>query len=83
MVQIYVAEASAPARVSLARATAASSAIVFVSAESSEESEGYRLTREILSDPDALAEIRAAEEEIARGDVVHGIAAVRALRPRR
>ena len=45
-----------------------------------DESEGHRLTREILSDPEALAEIRAAEEEIARGDVVHGVEAVRALR---
>ena len=83
MIQMYVTEASTPARLSVAAAPTTSTAVVFLSAESSEESEGHRLTREILSDPDALDEIRAAEEEIARGDVVRGIAAVRALRPRR
>jgi hypothetical protein len=41
------------------------------------------LTREILSHPRALAEIAAARDEIARGDVVRGTDAVRALRPRR
>jgi hypothetical protein len=41
------------------------------------------ITREILSDPQALAEIAAAREEIARGDVVRGVDNVRALRPRR
>jgi hypothetical protein len=56
---------------------------VFAWMASSGESEGLRLTREILSDPDALAEIRAAREEIARGDVVRGVDNVRALRPRR
>jgi antitoxin YefM len=48
----------------------------------SAETEGLRMTREILDDPNALAEIRAAEKEIARGNVVRGTAAVRALRPR-
>lgn len=39
-------------------------------------------TLDILSDPQALAEIREAEDEVARGDVVRGVDAVRALRPR-
>lgn len=43
---------------------------------------GMAMTREILSDPGALAEIRAARSEIARGDVVRGVEAIRALRPR-
>ncbi len=85
MVQMYVAEASTSERVRVTRrfaASTATTATVFLSAESSRESEGHRLTREILSDPDALAEIVAAREAIARGDAVRGIAAVRALRPR-
>lgn len=40
-------------------------------------------TLEILSDPEAMSDIRAAREEVARGDVVEGVEAVRALRPRR
>ena len=47
------------------------------------EDEGSVLTREILSDPAAIAEIAAAREEIARGDYVQGADAIRALRPRR
>ncbi|MGH3302541.1 MAG: hypothetical protein ACRDOK_12815 [Streptosporangiaceae bacterium] len=43
----------------------------------------WRMTAEVLSDPKALAQIQAAREEIARGDVVRGIEAVRALRPPR
>ncbi len=41
------------------------------------------LTREILRNPRALAEIAAARADIARGDAVHGVDAVRALRPPR
>jgi hypothetical protein len=52
-------------------------------AENSEDDPGMAITREILSDPQALTEIAAAREEIARGDVVRGIDNVRALRPRR
>jgi hypothetical protein len=52
-------------------------------AASTGETEGERMTREILSDPNALAEIRAAREEVARGDVVSGVDNVRALRPRK
>lgn len=40
-------------------------------------------TLEILSDPEAMAEIREAHHEVARGEVIDGIEAVRALRPRR
>lgn len=61
----------------------APTAVVFPWTASSEETEGQRAAREILADPDALTEIREAEDEIARGDVVRGIAAIRELRPRR
>lgn len=37
-------------------------------------------TLSVLSDPDALADIREADAAYARGDVVRGIDAVRALR---
>ncbi len=37
-------------------------------------------TLDILSDPSALAEIREADSEIARGDVIRGVGAVRDLR---
>lgn len=40
-------------------------------------------TLDILSDPEALAEIRQAEAEVARGEIIEGVEAVRALRPRR
>jgi hypothetical protein len=56
---------------------------VFPWVVSSGESEGLTLTREILADPNALIEIAAARDEIARGDVVRGVDNVRALRPRR
>jgi prevent-host-death family protein len=36
-------------------------------------------TLDVLSDPQALADIREADEAYARGDVVRGIDAVRAL----
>jgi len=39
-------------------------------------------TLEFLSDGDAMADIRAAREEIVRGEVIEGVDAVRALRPR-
>ena len=38
-------------------------------------------TLSVLSDPDALADIREADAAYARGEVVRGIDAVRALRP--
>ena len=37
-------------------------------------------TLSVLSDPEALADIREADAAYARGDVVRGIDAVRALR---
>ncbi|MFD0202566.1 MULTISPECIES: type II toxin-antitoxin system Phd/YefM family antitoxin [Saccharothrix] len=39
-------------------------------------------TLEVLSDPNAMAAIRQSRDEVARGDVVRGVEAVRALRPR-
>lgn len=42
-----------------------------------------RITAEILAEPGALTEIAVAGAEIAAGDVVSGVEAVRALRPRR
>jgi prevent-host-death family protein len=39
-------------------------------------------TLEILSDPESLAGVREARDEVTRGDVVRGVDAVRALRPR-
>ena len=47
-----------------------------------EDLEALEETLDILSDPDALAEIREAEAEIERGEVVEGVDVVRALRPR-
>ena len=38
-------------------------------------------TLDVLSDAEALADIREADAARARGDVVRGVAAVRALRP--
>lgn len=40
-------------------------------------------TLDILDDPEVLAEIREAEAEVARGDVVRGVDTVRVLRPQR
>ena len=39
-------------------------------------------TLEVLSDGEAMADIREAREEVARGEVIEGVDAVRALRPR-
>ena len=39
-------------------------------------------TLDVLSDPEALADIRQAEAEVGRGNVVRGVDAVRALRSR-
>jgi antitoxin YefM len=38
-------------------------------------------TLSVFSDPEALADIREADAAYARGDVVRGVDAVRALRP--
>ena len=43
----------------------------------------WRETAEILADPEAVAELAAAEEADARGDVIRGKDAVRDLRPQR
>lgn len=40
-------------------------------------------TLEILSDPEAMADIQEARNEAARGEVIEGVEAVRALRPHR
>lgn len=42
---------------------------------------GLEETLDILSDPEALSEIRQAEAEVARGGGVRGSEAIRALRP--
>jgi hypothetical protein len=82
MTQMYVTGEGTPQRVRVpVPSPETGRATVFAWTASTEESEGLRLTREILSDPGAAGEIAAAREEIARGDVVHGIDAVRALRP--
>jgi antitoxin YefM len=39
-------------------------------------------TLEILSDGEAMADIREARKEVARGEMIEGVDAVRALRPR-
>jgi len=83
MVRLYVSEASTQQRLSMPSPVEATMAVMFPWTASSNETEGERETREILKDPDALAQVREAQEEIARGDVVRGIAAIRELRPRR
>jgi len=40
-----------------------------------------QVTAEILADPQAMAALAEADEAIARGDVIRGTEAVRALRP--
>lgn len=47
---------------------------------SPEDLEQLEETLEVLSDPDALADIREADAAYARGDVVRGVKAVRKLR---
>jgi len=49
---------------------------------STEDLDSLEETIAVLSDPDALAGIRVGDAAVARGDVVHGADAVRALRPR-
>lgn len=44
---------------------------------------GLEETLDILSDPEALGEIRRAEAEVERGEGIRGVDAIRALRPRR
>lgn len=39
-------------------------------------------TLEILSDPGAISALQQARDEVARGEVIDGVEAVRALRPR-
>ena len=53
-------------------------AAVLISAEDLAELEE---TLSVLSDPEALADIREADAAYARGDVVRGVDAVRRLRP--
>lgn len=44
---------------------------------------GLEETLDILSDPEALNEVRQAEAEVARGEVVSGVDAIKALRPQK
>lgn len=44
--------------------------------------ESLEETLDILSNPEALNEVRQAEAEVARGEVVRGADAIKALRPR-
>lgn len=44
---------------------------------------GWRETAEILADPEAMAELAESADDVARGDVIRGRDALRALRPRR
>lgn len=55
-------------------------AVVLISYE---DLEALEETLDILSDPNALAEIREAEAGVDRGEYIEGVEAVRALRPRR
>ena len=83
MVHLYISEATTQQQLSVQSVAEAPMALMFPWTASSEESEGQMATREILSDPVALEQIREAQDEIARGDIVRGIAAIRELRPRR
>ena len=49
---------------------------------SPEDLESLEETLAILTDPGPLEAIAQAEREVADGDVVHGVEALRALRPR-
>ena len=44
--------------------------------------ESLEETLAVLADPDALEEIAQAEREVTDGDVIRGVEALRALRPR-
>lgn len=55
-------------------------AIVLISTDDLEQLEE---TIDVLSDAEAMASIREADAAVARGDVVRGVDAARALRPRR
>jgi hypothetical protein len=83
MTQMYISGTSTQQRVDIAAVEPETRSIMFPFSVASKEREGLVLTREILRDPNALTEITEAREDIARGDVVRGLAAVRALRPRR
>lgn len=54
-------------------------AIVLISTD---DLESLEETLAILSDPDALSGVRAGDVAVSVGDVVRGVDAVRALRPR-
>jgi antitoxin YefM len=54
-------------------------AIVLISTE---DLESLEETLAVLSDPEAMAGIQDADAAVARGDVVRGVDAVRALRPK-
>ena len=43
---------------------------------------GWQATAELHADPEAMAELAASDEAVARGDIIRGREAVRALRPR-
>jgi prevent-host-death family protein len=47
-----------------------------------EDLEALEETLQILADPQILADLAEARREVARGDVVQGVDAVRALRPK-
>ncbi len=47
-----------------------------------EDLESLQETLAILADPEAMREIAEGERAIAEGDVVRGVEAVRALRPK-
>lgn len=55
-------------------------AIVLISTE---DLESLEETLAVLSDPDVMAGLRDGDAAVARGDVVRGVDAVRALRPGR
>lgn len=55
-------------------------AVVLISAE---DLDSLEETIAVLSDAETIAGIRAGDAAVARGDVVRGADAVRALRPRR
>jgi hypothetical protein len=42
----------------------------------------WRETAEILGDPQAMADLSGSEDAVGRGEVIRGVEAIRALRPR-